>query len=69
MNTRVSSEVTFIFTTGEKSVGLHADTRMQVHQGVSNPGVPKGPASEVSVAIATDPVKLGLGETANLPAA
>jgi len=42
VNTRVSSEVTFIFTTGEKSVGVHADTETQVHQGVSNPGVPKG---------------------------
>jgi hypothetical protein len=43
---------------------------MQLHEGVSNPGVPKGaPAPEVSVAFATDPVKLGLGETANLPAA
>jgi len=44
------------------------DTDVLPHEGVSNPGVPKGaPAPEVSVAFATDPVKLGLGETANLP--
>ena len=45
MNTRVSSEVTFIFTTAKKSVGVHADTEMQLHEGVSNPGVPKGACS------------------------
>jgi len=45
VNTRVSSEVTFIFTTAKKSVGVHADTEMQLHEGVSNPGVPKGACS------------------------
>jgi hypothetical protein len=69
VNTRVSSEVTFIFTTAKKSVGVHADTEMPLHEGFRTPASQRAPAPEESMAFANDPVKLRLGGTANLPAA
>lgn len=70
MNTRVSSEVTFIFTTAKKSVGVHADTEMPLHEGVSNPRVSKGTCSRTIHGLRQRPCEVkAAGGTANLPAA
>jgi hypothetical protein len=42
-------------------VGVYVGTEVKPHEGELNPGIPKNACTEVSVAFATDPVKLSAG--------